>query len=139
MKQWILLLTRIAPRLEKEVGVIEKRIEKVALSLYGETINQYSEILTLTEQKSRLINVKVLCGIIRDMLSEEERKLLFLLAKGESYAEIGKKTDVSTSCAFKRISKICERVGKVFTRAGWGEERLCREFSSLPIIRRISA
>ena len=139
MKQWILLLTRIAPRLEKEVGAIEKRIERIALSLYGETTNQYSEILMLTDEKSRLINIKVLYGILRDALSTEERNQLVMLAKGESYAEIGKKMAVSTSCAYKRIAKTVERIGKIFDRAGWSEERLCREFSALPFVRRLSA
>ncbi len=139
MKRWILLLNRIAPRLNKEVGAIEKRIERIALSLYGETIAQYGEILSLTDQKSKLINAKVLYGILRDMLSDEERNILTLLSKGKTYAEVGKSVAVSPSCVYKRVVKITERISKVFNRAGWGEERLNREFSSLSLIKRLSA
>ena len=133
------MLCRIAPKIEEEVGAIETRIERVALSPYGETIAKYGEIMQLMDEKIRLINLKVLHRILRDVLLSDERKLLKQIARGETYAKVGKTLGLATSSVFKRVSKIIDRISKVLDKAGWSEERLNREFSSLSLIKRARA
>lgn len=137
MKKWILFLFRVARSLQRQIDRIDKRIERLALAMGGDTKAQYQKIIELGQTKIKLINLYVMYKCAAGALTDEENAVLIKYAYGERVQEIAEFAGVARSTAYLRLARVAEKAArKIYAELNVDEQYLEREYGSLPFIKK---
>lgn len=137
IKRWILLLMRMGELPERLCDKIDERIERLALDPFGQTKKQYEKILSLTDVKGRIINLKLMRELLVGGLDPAQTFLLTRYAMGYSAAQLAADLDIKESTMYKRVRTAIGRAAAMLERAGFSESRLDDEYASMPAIKGI--
>lgn len=139
MKNWILLVFKLLPGLEKRIAGCDRIIERIALSPFGDTAAQYDEILSQMDKKARLVNLGVMLERIKSKLDYTDYFLLCRYAAGVPVSELADGLKLKRGTVYKRLRRILIRAAEILERDGYNEERLEKEYLSLPFVSTLYA
>ena len=137
MKKWILTIFRVVPKLGRRIETIDKRIERVALAVFGNTLEQCAKIIYLSGYKSRLVNIRIMHDVIVGKIGEETARDLEDYACGKSAKEIAAVDGRNQYTVYRRIMKAIGEAIKELDDCGYDEERMEREFGGMRFIRTV--
>lgn len=135
MKNWILIVFKLLPGLEKRIEKCDRAIERIALSPFGDTSAQYGEILSQMEKKSKLINLSVMFERLKDALDKSDFFLLCKYAAGVPVGELSESLGVKQSTLYKKLRRAFELAAKKLESDGYTEARLEQEYLVFPTVR----
>ena len=134
MKFWIMAIFFLSGRLQSLCEEIEKEIDCLALSLTGDTYKLFETVLRLNDKKIRVINFKVLGGMMKKKLNDVEYAALIRHIRGESFEDIGQALSMSKSGAARRLQSAIAKCAAVVGALIFTEERLISEYCDIPLI-----
>lgn len=137
VKKWILFIFRVARSLQRQIDRIDNKIERLALSMGGDTKAQYQKIIELGQMKVKLINLHVMYECAKNALKEDEYAMLVKYAYGERVQGIAEFASISRSTAYLRLARVAEKAArKIYGELNVDERYLEREYGSLPFIKK---
>ncbi|MDR2201280.1 MAG: hypothetical protein LBP26_00720 [Clostridiales bacterium] len=130
-KFWVLCILYIRKRLAGLVRLVDKKVERIAARLYGDTYSQCVEIIRLNDQKALLINLKLLYDALKRGLTGQEFALLESYAHLRSYTAAAAGFGITSTTAMRRLDKTVDKCAVILAAYGYTESRLNRDYSGL--------
>ena len=139
MKKWILTVYRILPKLGKRVAAIDEKIERIALSAFGNTLDQCAKIIYLSGYKAKLVNLKIMADVISKKIGAERAEELGEYASGRSAKEIAEARGANQYTVYRRIMRAIEVGAEELGDCGYDEKRMEREYGGMKFVRAVAA
>ncbi len=139
MKKWILTIFRIVPKIGRRIETIDGRIERVALSPFGNTLEQCVKIIYLSGYKSRLVNIRIMYDVIVGQIGLEAARDLENYACGKSAKEIAADSGRNQYAVYRRIMKAIDAAIKELDDCGYDERRMDNDYGAMRFIKTVQA
>lgn len=139
MKKWILTIFRIVPKIGRRIETIDGRIERVALSPFGNTLEQCAKIIYLSGYKSRLVNIRIMYDVIVGQIGLEAARDLENYACGKSAKEIAADSGRNQYAVYRRIMKAIDAAIKELDDCGYDERRMDNDYGAMRFIKTVQA
>lgn len=135
MKYWIMTIIEVYPSLVRMTEKIDSKVEKIALSLEGRTLDKVEAIIKLNDAKVSLINLKVLYERIKDKLTDEEFLLLKEISAGQTLRSCAQSAQKSPAALYRKFVKILQKAGRVLTSLGFDDKKMDDVYLRFPYIK----
>ncbi|MBQ4049584.1 MAG: hypothetical protein IJD07_02915 [Clostridia bacterium] len=132
MKNWILTLFTVNPLLERMTTLIDERVESLALSPIGNTLDKMENIISLNDKKVALINLRVMYESICKKLDEDEFALVKGCAFGKSVRDMSGYRSAST--CYRKLNKAIKKAEAILLGLGYDEQKM-DYYRQFPYIR----
>lgn len=137
MRTWIMTILRMKNVAERAEAVLDRRIDRIALDVTGDTYEKAQSICAAIDCKRRLCNMTVLAHRLECALAPREMCYLKACAFGRSITDMAAEDGVSRATAFRRLKVAIKRAEKVLDGLGFDCERMERDYMSIPVCRRV--
>jgi len=124
MRDWILMIIAVNPSLERMSQIIDQKVEDLALSPIGDTLNKVETIIRLNEKKILLINLRVVNEKIRKKLDGEEYALIKEFAFGKTVRAVSENIGASSSTTYRKLNKAFKKAENVLISLGYDKEKM---------------
>ena len=132
MKNWILTLFAVNPLLERMTDLIDERVESLALSPIGNTLDKMENIISLNDKKVALINLRVMHDCVCKKLDEEEIAFIKGCAFRKSVRDMC--GDKSPSTRYRKLNKAIKKAEAILLGLGYDEQKM-DYYRQFPYIR----
>ncbi len=124
MKIWILAIFRLAAGLSKTIDDYDKKIERIALNPFGVSLKQYEKVIELSDNKTRIVNMKIMHDLLKNRLDVNEVYLISKYARGISVAEMAERLEMKASSLYKKLNRAVAAAEEVLKKSGYDEVRM---------------
>lgn len=136
MDFWIMSIFMVAPKLTGLCGVIDKRVESLALNMNRDAMTLFNEIIDLSDKKVKVINLKVMRERMWEKLDFVEREVYLLFLKRYSFEQIGLELEMSKSRVARILNKASAKCARALLSLGFSEEKLEKEYGDIALLKR---
>lgn len=136
MKDWIMLVLAVDPRLDSLTETIDARVETLAATPVLGTMSQIERIMELNDKKIKLINLRVMHDRMCAALSSAEYELIFYYAMGFSVAKLAARRQRSPAYIYRRLLKIFNKCERVLCEMKLDPVRLASDYKDIPLVYR---
>lgn len=136
MEFWILTVFAMESKLGYIADKYTKRAEDAALHPVGDTFAAIERVAEINDMKRRIVNMKVICDKIKEVLKEDDLELLTAYASS-SAAEIAGRENISRAKVYRRIARAMRQAVRALSRLGYDKAKMDGDYLSLQLPFRI--
>ncbi len=134
MKNWIKVIFALNSKLDALTDSIDSQVDGLSKVTSGDTLELFNRIISLSDKKIRLINMRVLHDKMADLLNERERFIISQSAKGKSLAEVAEELDLSRSRVYKIYDKATARLIRLLASHGYNEQKFADDYGDVTLV-----